>query len=168
MKLSAIVVLLVAGANSPAMGAPRSPVFMHLQEQMLAVAYQAGVAFEPKDWPTYAHPFPMVVQAILITESSACLFIHNQRTKTPIGCMQLHVTTASMIAGTSVSRKVLEQNWVLNIRIGAAFLAYCFAVTGKPSLAISCYHGGEFNYHWHDPYTARVIKIMDNLPEDTE
>ncbi len=161
-QLLAAVLFLLVFTLSP--GVAKAGPLPSIQSQALKAAYDAGIVFQPPDWPAYAHPFPVVVQAILMTESSGCLYIHNPHTRSPIGCMQLHYQTAYMIAQVPISRAMLRLNWILNIRIGAAFLAYCFSVTGKPSLAISCYNKGEFKYRWHDPYTAQVIHFMDNLP----
>ena len=166
MKL-AVVIALLLGLSSWSVPIAASPP-PSIQAQALEIAYEAGVAFEPSDWPAYAHPFPVVVQAILMRESSGCLYLHNPKTKTPIGCMQLHYKTAIKVAGVPISKAMLRLDWTLNIRIGAAYLAYCFGITHKPALAISCYTEGEFHYRWHDPYTAKIIDLMNNLPQDTE
>ena len=48
----------------------QSATLPSIQAQALEIAYEAGVAFQPPDWPAYAHPFPVIVQAILMQESS--------------------------------------------------------------------------------------------------
>jgi Transglycosylase SLT domain len=137
------------------------------KRQALKAAYQAGVVFQPANWPLTAHPFPLVVQAILLAESSGCMDTHGIDPHA-VGCMQLHIDTAALMAGTPVSKWMLEADWVLNIRIGSSYLAYCWEVTHKAALAISCYNKGPTHAQWHDPYVTNIVRIMDSLPLDTE
>ncbi len=126
MKLSAVVVLLVVGANSPAMGALRSPVFTLQQKQAIVYAYQIG---------------GLDLAAIIYQESSACTRIHNPKTTSPIGCGQLHQDTADVAAGHHVSKRALVINWRYNIRLAAKTLRDCQAEFGEDG-GITCYEVG--------------------------
>lgn len=164
MKMAAVLALLVSLTPIGALlASPPS-----YRQQALDAAYQAGTAFAPPDWPVNAHPFPETVQAILIEESSECAHIHNPVGKGAMGCMQLYNPAVIQVVGFKINRRALEQNWTLNIRIGAAYLAYCWSMTHKAALTISCYNKGPYAYRWHDAYVATIVRIMDTVLVDTD
>ncbi len=162
MKLSAIVVLLVAGANSPAMGAPRSPVFTPQQKQAIVEAYRLG---------------GLRFAAIIYQESSGCAFLHGKLDPYAFGCSQLHHDTADGIAGAHVSTHILMHDYDLNLHIGAEQLRRCTVLFGKFG-GITCYNAGipvarrmtPYQRN-HSPYLhaiERRIRELKALPLSTE
>ncbi len=162
MKLSAVVVVLVVGANSPAMGAPRSPVFTHQQKVELVEAYQDG---------------GYRLAAIILQESSACEIVHSPIDPLACGCGGVHAETADGVVGSEVSCAFMNIDWDFSIRVAELYLERCTELFGRWG-GISCFNSGipaarrmtPYQRN-HSPYLhaiERRIRELQTLPLDTQ
>jgi Transglycosylase SLT domain len=82
-------------------------------------------------------------QAVILVESSACIHkLGDDRTS--LGCSQLKLSTARKVCRCKLGPSRLTNQNQLNLRIGAQFLADCFA-RFYPNIprALICYNAGE-------------------------
>lgn len=119
---------------------------------------------------------PIYTQAIILTESSACLHKRGDDGKS-WGCGQLQVATARTVCRCNFNSRILEKENGTNIRISAAFLSECFNKFYSEQYqdlyrAILCYNIGfpaaakaTNSQVKHSKYVARVLYWVRRLHE---
>lgn len=136
MRAAALSILLLAS--------PMAHALTPLQGTVLEVTAAAGAEYQPQSWPQSAPDFAVLLQAIVLHESSACvrLISRDPRDKHSIGCGQITLSTASSMAGAPLSRYMLLHDFGLNIRLSGMYLAYCYDHAHTWERAVVCYNKG--------------------------
>lgn len=132
------------------------------QVNALNIAYNEGQKYG----------IPIYIQAIILTESSACLHRRGDDGNS-FGCGQLQIRTAKTICRCKITRDSLTNNNSANIRISAAFLNQCFLrFWPDRNRALLCYNLGTFkaatltNHQvTKSKYVARVLYWVRRLHE---
>jgi hypothetical protein len=108
--------------------------------------------------------------AIVLTESSGCMARVGDDGKS-LGCGQLRQATARTICRCRISRRTLERNNAVNIRISAQALADCFKrFYPSQRRAVACYNSGApkagqmtAQQVWDSAYVKRVNRWLRYL-----
>lgn len=132
------------------------------QVNALNIAYNEGQKY---GIPTYT-------QAIILTESSACLHKRGDDGKS-WGCGQLQVETARTICKCKITANALFKESDSNIRISAQFLSECFnSFWPDTRRSLYCYQRGipkaaraSDSQVKHSKYVARVLYWVRRLRE---
>lgn len=132
------------------------------QVNALNIAYNEGQKYG----------IPIYTQAIILTESSACLYKRGDDGKS-WGCGQLQIATAQMVCKCRFNSRILEKENGTNIRLTAAYLARCFAAFPRNyQRAVLAYNKGipaaanaSDSQVKHSKYVARVLYWVRRLHE---
>ncbi len=139
-------------------------VLTALQIHNLNIAYDEGMKYG----------IPKYTQAIILTESSACIHKVGDDGRS-LGCGQLQVATARKVCRCIIGPKELARNDERNIQIGAQYLSQCFLKFWPDrDRAILCYNLGPYKAATltnsevaHSKYVARVkawLKVLKDIP----
>lgn len=139
-------------------------VLTALQIHNLNIAYSEGEKYG----------LPKYTQAIVLTESSACLHRSGDDHKS-LGCGQLQLSTARETCNCTINSRVLEKDNRRNIQISAHYLSDCFVrFWPDRDRALLAYNIGipkasqATNYQVkHSKYVARVLawlKVLKDIP----
>lgn len=121
---------------------------------------------------------PKYVQAVILTESSACANREGDDGRS-LGCGQLQASTARSVCRCKIEPDILLANNSVNIRITAHFLSDCFTQFWPDrNRAILCFNIGSPKASQasayqvkHSKYVARVLawlKVLKDIPVDHE
>lgn len=143
-------------------GAALALVLTAHQLAALNIAYNEGQKYG----------IPIYTQAIILTESSACVHRRGDDNKS-LGCGQVQLSTARKTCHCTINPRVLEKDNRRNIKITAHFISDCFIrFWPDRDRALLCYNVGPFKAETftpskvkHSKYVARVLYWVRRLHE---